>query len=65
VALFLAGTVGFRRVLRIGPSAIRSAAAAAALATTLIGALLAVEAQLIALVAVLVLMPMTERRWPV
>jgi hypothetical protein len=62
VALFLAGTVAFRRTLRIGPTAIRIAAVAEALATTVIGALLAVEAQLTALVAVLMLV--TERRWP-
>ncbi len=63
VALFLAGDVAFRRTLRIGPSGIRAAAAAACLATTVIGALLAVEAQLVALVAVLGLMLAAERRW--
>ncbi len=35
----------------------------AALATTVIGALFAVEAQLVALVAVLTLMLAAERRW--
>jgi low temperature requirement protein LtrA len=62
VALFLAGTAAFRRVLHTGPQAIRAAAAAAALATTAIGALLAVEAQLVALIAVLGLMLAAEQR---
>lgn len=63
VALFLAGDVAFRRTLRIGPSGTRAAAAAASLATTVIGALLAVESQLAALVAALGLMLAAERRW--
>jgi low temperature requirement protein LtrA len=63
VALFLAGTIAFRTALRIGPSAIRTAAVVATLATTAIGALLAVEAQLVALIAVLGLMLVAEQRW--
>jgi low temperature requirement protein LtrA len=63
VALFLAGTVAFRAALRIGSYAIRSTAVVATLATTVIGALLAVEAQLVALVAVLGLMLAAEQRW--
>jgi low temperature requirement protein LtrA len=62
VALFLAGTIAFRAAMRIGPHAIRSAAAVATLATTVIGALFAVEAQLVALIAVLGLMLVAEQR---
>jgi len=62
VAFFLAGDIMFRRALAAGPTLIRAAATAAALATAVIGALLAVEAQLLALVAVLALMLATERR---
>ena len=62
VALFLAGAAAFRRALRIGPTAIRCAAAAAALATAAIGGLFAVAAQLVALAVVLGLMLAAERR---
>jgi low temperature requirement protein LtrA len=62
VALFLAGDILFRRALQAGPTLIRAAATAAALVTAVIGALLAAEAQLIALVAVLALMLAAEHR---
>lgn len=60
VALFLGGAAFFRRALRIGPVASRLAAAGAALATTAIGALLAVAAQLLALVGIIALMLAVE-----
>jgi low temperature requirement protein LtrA len=61
VASFLVGDIVFRRALGAGPTLIRVAAAAAALVTAVIGALLAVEAQLLTLVAVLGLMLVAER----
>ena len=51
VALFLAGHAWFRRALRIGTARLRTVAAAAALATAALGATVAVEAQLLVLVA--------------
>ena len=51
-AAFLAGDAAIRRLLRIGPVRLRSAAAVLALATALIGAFVALEAQ----VAVLTLL---------
>ena len=52
-ALFLAGEVVIRRLLRTGPVRLRSAAAVAALATIPIGALAALEAQVVVLTVVL------------
>ncbi len=61
VALFLVGAALFRHALRIGPAITRMAAAGAALAASAIGAFLAVEAQLVALAAVLALMLAGDR----
>ncbi len=58
VALFLAGTVAFRRALRIGPVAFRATGALAALATlatTAVGVTFAVEAETALLVVIVVL----------
>jgi low temperature requirement protein LtrA len=63
VALFLAGDVAFRRVLRIRPVAYRAAAAAVALATAVLGIYLAGAVQLVALIAVLLGMLVPEARW--
>jgi low temperature requirement protein LtrA len=64
-ALFLAGDVAIRRLLQTGPVRLRAAAAVLALATTAIGALIALEAQVAVIAAVLVGMLVLERRWPV
>ncbi|MFD5814452.1 low temperature requirement protein A [Streptomyces sp. NPDC127038] len=56
VALFLAGDVAFRSVLRLGPVTFRAAAVPVAGATTLLGTQVSAVAQLLALVAVLVVM---------
>jgi low temperature requirement protein LtrA len=63
VALFLAGDVAFRRVLRIRPVAYRAAAASVALATAVLGIYAAGAVQLVALVAVLLGMLVPEARW--
>jgi low temperature requirement protein LtrA len=63
-ALFLAGDVWTRRLLRTGPAAPRAAAALLALATIPIGALVALEVQLIVITAMLVAMLVVERRDP-
>ena len=52
-AAFLAGDAAIRRLLRIGPVRLRAAAAALALATALIGALVALEVQVAALALLL------------
>ncbi|MDC2957782.1 low temperature requirement protein A [Streptomyces gilvifuscus] len=62
VALFLAGDVAFRAVLRLYPVRFRAAAAPAALAATLIGIHVSAVAELLALVAVLVVMLAIEAR---
>jgi low temperature requirement protein LtrA len=61
VALFIAGDVLFRRVMRIGPSLVRTAAAAAALATIPVG-LWAAAAELAALAAVVAAALALEQR---
>ncbi len=61
-SLFLAGDIAIRRVLRTGPVRGRAAAAVLALATTAVGALVALEAQLAVITAVLVAMLVLERR---
>jgi len=61
-ALFLAGDIAMRRLLRLGPVRLRAAAAVLALATTPIGALVALEAQLIVITVVLVAALWLERR---
>jgi hypothetical protein len=63
-ALFLAGDVVIRRVLRTGPTRLRIAAAAAALATTAAGATLGLEAQLLLVAAVLIAPLIAERAMP-
>jgi low temperature requirement protein LtrA len=63
VALFLAGDVAFRRVLRIRPVAYRAVAAVVALATAVLGIYAAGAVQLVALVAVLLGMLVPEARW--
>ncbi len=63
VALYLAGDVIFRRVLRSGPVAVRGATALLALACVPLGLVTAI-AQLLALVALLVLMLAAEASWP-
>ena len=65
VALFLAGHAAFRRALHTGPAGPRLVAAAAALATAALGATVAIEAQLVVLLAILVIMLGTERHWAV
>jgi low temperature requirement protein LtrA len=64
VALFLAGDVLFRRLMRIGPSLIRAAAAAAALVTIPIG-LWTAAAEVAALTIVVAGALALERRTPV
>jgi low temperature requirement protein LtrA len=67
-ALFLAGNAMFCRALRIGRGWLRLATAVFALATTALGATVAIEAQLAALLAGLVAMLAVERHreagWP-
>ncbi|WP_369231898.1 low temperature requirement protein A [Streptomyces sp. R21] len=65
VALFLAGDVAFRAVMRLTPLAYRAATVPAALATALLGIHLAAITQLVALVALLVAMLAAEERWAV
>ena len=60
-ALFLAGDVAIRRVLRTGPVALRLAGAVAALATTAVGATAGLDAQLALLAAVLAVMLAAEQ----
>jgi low temperature requirement protein LtrA len=62
VALYLAGDVAFRSVLRIGPVAARAVAAVAALLTIPLGIYVAGAAQLVALVVVLLGMLAPEAR---
>jgi low temperature requirement protein LtrA len=62
VALFLAGDAWFRNVLRIGTSWPRLVTAGVALAATVLGAAVAVEAQLAVLLCALVAMLAWERR---
>jgi low temperature requirement protein LtrA len=59
-ALFLAGDVAIRRLLRLGPVRMRVTAAVLALATTPIGALVALEVQLIVITVLLVVMLILE-----
>jgi low temperature requirement protein LtrA len=63
-ALFLAGHAAFRRALHLGPAWPRLATAVFALATAALGATVAVEAQLIVLLAGLVVMLGVERSLP-
>ena len=63
-ALFLAGNAMFRRALRIGPAWPRLGTAVFALATTALGATVAIEAQLAVLLAGLVAMLAAERGTP-
>jgi low temperature requirement protein LtrA len=60
-ALFLAGDVAIRRVLRTGPVALRVAGAVAALATVAAGVTIGLGAQLALLTAVLAVMLAAER----
>ncbi|TQJ91090.1 low temperature requirement protein A [Streptomyces sp. SLBN-31] len=62
VALFLAGDVAFRAVLRLYPVRFRAAAAPTVLAAALIGVHASAVAELLALVAVLVVMLAIEAR---
>jgi low temperature requirement protein LtrA len=59
-ALFLGGDIAFRLQLRTGPVRLRIVAAALALATTAVGAAVALEAQLALLTAILVAMLVLE-----
>jgi low temperature requirement protein LtrA len=61
-ALFLAGDVWIRRLLRTGPVRLRAVAALLALATILIGALVALEVQLAVMTVVLVGALVLEQR---
>ncbi|WP_369263922.1 low temperature requirement protein A [Streptomyces sp. R35] len=63
VALFLAGDVAFRAVLRLFPVSYRAAAVPVALATALLGIRLSAVVELLALVGVLVAMLGAEARW--
>jgi low temperature requirement protein LtrA len=63
-ALFLAGDVVIRLVMHTGPTRVRIAAAAAALATTAAGATLGLEAQLLLVAAVLIAPLITDRQVP-
>jgi low temperature requirement protein LtrA len=60
-ALFLAGDVAIRRLLRIGQARLRAVVAVLVLATTAIGALVALEAQVLAITAMLIVMLVLER----
>ena len=62
VAVFLAGDVGFRRTLRLGPVGLRAAAAALALATVPLGLGVSALTQLAALLLVLVGALLAESR---
>ncbi|WP_405884000.1 low temperature requirement protein A [Streptomyces sp. NBC_01136] len=62
VALFLAGDVAFRAVIRLSPLTYRAATVPIALATALLGIHLAALAELVALVALLVTMLAVEAR---
>jgi len=62
-ALFLAGQAAFRRALAIGPAGPRLITAGFALATAAIGAAVAIEAQLIVLLAGLATMLGAESLW--
>jgi len=62
-ALFLAGDAIIRRLLGMGSIGPRLAGAAAALATTAVGAFAGLDAQLALLVAVLAVMLLAEQRW--
>ncbi len=61
-ALFLAGDVAIRRLLRLGPVRLRAGTAALVLATAAIGATISLEVQVAAVTVVLVLMLVLERR---
>ena len=61
-ALFLGGNVAIRRLLGLGSVRLRAAAAAVALATTAVGALVAIETQLAVLTVVLVMLLVLEGR---
>ena len=61
-ALFLAGDVLFRRELSLGPAGVRAAAAAAALATIVLGATVSPTLQVAALVAIMLGAVAVERR---
>jgi low temperature requirement protein LtrA len=63
VALFLAGDVAFRAVLRLFPVTFRAAAVPVTLATALLGIRLSAVTELLALVGVLVVMLGAEARW--
>ncbi|WP_406175413.1 low temperature requirement protein A [Streptomyces sp. NBC_00996] len=63
VALFLAGDVAFRAVLRLFPVSFRAAAVPVTLAAALLGIHLSAVAELLALVGVLVAMLGAEARW--
>lgn len=62
VALYLAGDIYFRRTLSIGPNAARTFAAAGALATVPLGLIFGGVLQLVALVALLVVVLAVENR---
>jgi low temperature requirement protein LtrA len=62
VALFLAGDAAFRRALHLGPGWPRLVTAGFALATAALGATVSTEAQLVVLLAGLVVMLAAERR---
>ncbi|MFE2303946.1 low temperature requirement protein A [Streptomyces sp. NPDC059445] len=63
VALFLAGDVAFRSVLRLWPVTFRAAAVPVAAATALLGIRFSAVTELLALVGVLVVMLGAEARW--
>jgi low temperature requirement protein LtrA len=60
-ALFLAGDAVIRQVLHTGPARLRIAAAVLALATTVVGATIGLEAQLVLVAAVLIAPVIAER----
>jgi low temperature requirement protein LtrA len=62
-ALFLAGDVAVRRVLRIGSVRLRSVAAVVALTTTAAGAFVGLDVQLVLVTVILVAMLLAEQRW--
>lgn len=63
VALFLAGDVAFRSVLRLWPVTFRAVAVPVAAATALLGIRFSAVVELLALVGVLVVMLGAEARW--
>jgi low temperature requirement protein LtrA len=63
VAMYLAGDVAFRRVMRIRPVGYRAGAAVAAVGTAILGIYVAAAAQLVSLVVIVVAAIAVEASW--